>query len=320
MKNLPKLPQLPALCPPIPIDRIVEYIRPVSDLHLEFYLYQDYSIEAFQAVLVRIVPPDPRDFNSALILNGDICNIKLIDLVLQILTDRFPVIVFVPGNHDYWGSNLYDTADVFREYENKYPNQVFISTLHHPVILLLKSSIGVTTRLVGTTLWGIGGDNPVSSLQLANLPDFRRITLGEAEENSGKYVSFTPEGMNIFNKIDSISLKLALEAPTDSDQTFVATHYLPSEEFLNTKIHRDVFDNIFYSNQHSLFPRVDLWMFGHTHQCWNVQKETTRFIANSKGYPREFIYGFNPSLFIPLGVKVSDQKFETLKPHGDLRP
>jgi predicted phosphohydrolase len=257
----------------------VRYLRPVSDLHLERYYGAKTSLD--------VLPVLPTDDKTVLALMGDICSPGMLADVLKCACDRFAEVLFIPGNHDYWGMSISHATNLHLKLEAEYPN-LRISTPELP-INITNEIAGVRTKLIGSTLWAIGGDNPLSALQLKSCPDFHEI------EN------FSPEDMHELNKLEQVQLYAALEH--DADQTIVMTHYVPGSRFLNSYIKRSVIDNIFYSEQYALFPRVDLWLFGHTHEYIDVHDELW-FRANPRGGAERPIRGFEPDFLIDMGMMI----------------
>ena len=80
-------------------------VQLLSDLHIEFH--QDRGAAWIDAL-------DPSGID-VLILAGDIAEVRdgLLGDVLQLFTDRYPQVVFVPGNHEYYGSSLDVCHEVF---------------------------------------------------------------------------------------------------------------------------------------------------------------------------------------------------------------
>jgi predicted phosphohydrolase len=261
--------------------KTVNYLRPVSDLHLE----RRHNISGNY---LDILPTLPTDNNTALVLLGDICSPGMLPGVLSNACERFADVLFIPGNHDYWGSSIPHVTGLHQKLESQYAN-LSIAIPQLPINLIYEVN-GLRTKLIGSTLWAIGGNNPLNTLQLQNCPDFHEI------EN------FSPEDMHVMNKLEEQQLYAALDH--GADQTIMMTHYVPGLRFLNSYIKRSVFDNIFYSEQYALFPRVDLWLFGHTHEYIDEQDELW-FRSNPHGGGQKPVKGFDPTFVIDLSKQLA---------------
>jgi len=299
----------------------IDYLRPMSDLHLESYLQSSYPIDKFEKTLNAIIPSHDQDQHSALILAGDICNAYIIDQVISVLAQRFPLIILVPGNHDYWGSYFNTASQKFKSLEQIYPGKVFVATLENPVQLQFKSK-NRTVNLFGSTLWAVGAEHPLESFQLKGAPDFCRIFLSENESKNGN-IPFTPEDMNSFCKREIGALQSSIRQAnihSPSNSTVVVTHYVPSASLLHPYILRSIKDNIFYANADVLFPYADLWIYGHSHFCQTSQIEHLTLISNAKGYPKEGVLDFNPFLFIPINEITSTDGGNDPEPDQPIPP
>jgi hypothetical protein len=47
-------------------------------------------------------------------------------------------------------------------------------------------------------------------------------------------------------------------------------------------------------------PPANLWLHGHTHAAFDYNVRGTRVVCNPRGYPRERVPNFNPSLVIEI--------------------
>jgi predicted phosphodiesterase len=69
-------------------------------------------------------------------------------------------------------------------------------------------------------------------------------------------------------------------------KTVVVTHHCPIPEVAGEK--HDGHLSAAYTNRwHSLLPRVDVWIFGHTHRAVDIELSGCRLISNPRGYPEE---------------------------------
>src|SRR5258708_4266539 len=130
-------------------------IQIISDLHLEFH------------------PDGGRSFLSsmdfkgsdALVVAGDLCDARTLASSFELLCSACPTpILYVPGNHEYYGSSFSEVDTLFNAVEQTYPN------LH---VLNNKTMTLAGQRFVGTTLWF--PDQPENYRYEGMLNDFRMI-------------------------------------------------------------------------------------------------------------------------------------------------
>ena len=84
-------------------------------------------------------------------------------------TDRYPQVVFVPGNHEYYGSSLGACHEVFESLGQR------IANLH----VLRRSSVEIVgRRFVGASLWFTQREDEEHSQLENRLNDFHKIAGG----------------------------------------------------------------------------------------------------------------------------------------------
>jgi len=234
-------------------------IQYCSDLHLEFpknklFLKQNpLKVEG-----------------DILILAGDILLFKDINeykYFFDFLSESFKYTYWVPGNHEYYYSDISERSNSFSE---QIRDNVFlvnnVSVIHDD------------TKFIFSTLW--------SKISLQNewqiqkgLTDFRVIKKDSS--------IFTPYDYNVLhqNSIDFIEKELLSQ--NKQDKTVVVTHHVPTymnypEQYkgsaLNEAFATELFDLIERSN-------INYWIFGHSHENisdFNIGK--TKLLTNQMGY------------------------------------
>jgi len=229
----------------------VATIQLLSDIHLEFH--RDGGDE-----FIRSLDPTGVD---VLVLAGDICTLPGLKSTLTKLCDRYPEVVFVTGNHEYYGSSPTKVHDLLTKVAASTSN---LHWLHHTKVVL--SGI----RFAGTTLW-FPFPSPSIYATRTQMNDYTVIKDFEPwvyEENT-KAVRF-----------------LAGAAPYAD---VVVTHHLPALETVSPRYRGSSLNHYFCHDQTKLIleARPPLWVFGHTHDCVDMQVEGTRLLCNPLGYPQE---------------------------------
>lgn len=250
-------------------------IQIVSDLHIEQWGNEYGSRWWLETFLPRL-----QTDADVLVIAGDFVSTAYRERSWSRarFVELFPLykhIVFVPGNHEFWGNSIIDGMDVLRDW-----NQT-IAGLH-----LLEAGKVVTIdgqRFHGGTMW-----QPHSgSLWAASRKRFI----------DGRMISdFYEEAPALF---DLLMKHLEAECrPGD----IVVTHHSPSMDSLDPRWAGHP-DNRFFltpeAEPYMLRLKPALWIHGHVHSCWDYMKGSTRVIANPHGYPGEGV-PFDPQLVVSV--------------------
>lgn len=238
------------------------YIRPVSDIHLEF------------GSELRL-PALPTDKDSALVLAGDISN-KVFEIVEFVETHapRFAATILVPGNHEYYG-NVYE--DVNEAFEKKF-------ALYPTIFFLNNKAININGyQFVGAPLWP-NFDNDLRKMRRAPsiVNDFKHIHVRTTSDvGRVSSVPITPSEMNTWHGqsmeflsriVDSNSIVITHNAPSPVS---IAPHWVGSD--INYMFCTDLSEFISDRN-----PK--LWVHGHMHSSSDDIVGNTRIICNPYGY------------------------------------
>ena len=248
--------------------------RVFSDLHLEF---------------VDWTPPPAAA--AAILLAGDIAvGAEGIEWARR----RFPdtPIIYVPGNHEFYGAQLPDALDALRA-EGRRRDVHFLDGD--------ECFIG-GTRFLGTTLWtdyALYGSTP------ADLD--RAMADAEDEMNDFRMISWTPgqrfkpelvREMHI-TRVQWLAERLA---EPFAGPTVVVTHHLPHRLSIHPRHERARLNPCFASDlDHLVRAPVALWVHGHTHESIDYVVNGTRVVCNPRGYlPGEPNPGFDPMGMVDL--------------------
>lgn len=228
-------------------------IQLLSDLHLEFL-----NKEQVEKLANKISHNTSVD---VLILSGDICclsskSIANLYTFLDVIEDSYPDIIYVLGNHEYYGTSKQEVPELGHKLSKYYFN------LH---ILENKSIVLRDTTFYGTTLWF--EETVEVSLKKYSLNDYRYIKDFTPDVWCRKAVQF------IKNIEDSESKKVLI------------THHVPHSRFISPRyVGNDM--NCFYLNEIGKYlDKFDLVTFGHSHDSVNYQfSDRTLAMSNPRGY------------------------------------
>lgn len=249
----------------------------LSDLHLEF---------------AGFTPPETDA--DVIVLAGDIgVGVQGIEWAARTFRDR--QVVYVPGNHEYYGSHLSKTAIAMRS-----------AARACGVHLLDNDEVVIDgVRFLGTTLWTdfqlFGKDEASVNAALSNakqrLRDFSAINYG----STGRFLPEQSAALH-FNAIDWLRNKLS--TPFDGE-TVVVSHHCPHWNSVHERFRESVTSACFASDlDHLMGEPIDLWIHGHTHDSYDYTVRKTRVVCNPRGYSRGAGYEnghFKPDLVAEVG-------------------
>jgi Icc-related predicted phosphoesterase len=241
-------------------------IQPVSDLHLEFD--KDHGKSFAQELPV---------LGDVLVLGGDILPIRREPHVREMLgwfCDRFPRVVYVPGNHEAYKTSPPAASALLASCARDFPNL----TLLDPGVAEIDG-----TRFVGATLWF--PPTPDEEDYRRFLADFSLIQnfVPWVHETHARHVAFLEENVR----------------PGD----VVITHFVPHPRSIAPQYEGSPLNRFFIAED--VAPLVEgrgarLWIHGHTHMSFDYRVGQTRVVCNARGYPAEVGTSMNRELVLEV--------------------
>ena len=229
-------------------------IHILSDLHKELAKYQPQQADA-----------------DVIVLAGDIDKgASGIVWARQTWPDK--EIVYVPGNHEYYGSSIEEANGQMEKASKSFGVHVL-----NPGEAIIQG-----VRFLGAMLWTdfnlFGAERRDTAMRVGqgSLGDFRWI------EYKGK--RFTPLDSTKLHERDICFLKQNLSMEFDG-KTVVVTHHLPSMLSVEDRFKENILAACFASHLDELMGGSALWIHGHTHDSFDYQHPNgTRVICNPRGY------------------------------------
>lgn len=221
-------------------------IFPASDLHVDFLPDRGESlIKSFPEVDIGVFA-------------GDICQWNILEETLIRLCEKFPEVIYVAGNHEYYLSDWTNVENIIRDCASKLDNLTWLNDDRVKVN-------GVS--FIGSTLWFPDGVD--QQLNKIFLSDYSSIE------------GFEPEVYNRHNDtIDYLSLNVK---PDD----IVITHHAPSLNSIHHRFYKSALNCYFCNNLDWLIVscQPSIWIHGHTHDPFDYNVGSTRVLCNPNGYP-----------------------------------
>jgi Icc-related predicted phosphoesterase len=190
-----------------------------------------------------------------LVIAGDLCQSNSFAKHMPQWCDRYPHVVYVPGNHDFYQATYEETLDRLRNTAAKIPN---LYVLYNET-----ATIG-EQRFVGTTLWFPNVD-PMLGVRFSDFSWIKCLNDWYREENAA-------------------AQEYLAKAIKQGD--IVVTHHAPSEKSVNVMYKHDR-GNVFYvSDMTSVIEQTQpaIWHHGHMHIPTEYRIGNTRVICNPYGY------------------------------------
>ena len=219
----------------------------LSDLHL------DMRREPIQ-MLMDIEPQ-----SAVLVIAGDLSEARNLQSDwISILCDKYELVLYVPGNHEFYGSTKEQTL-----------NKLYTLMRHNSYVLYDGSLFYEGLTFAGSTLWF--PDNPGNYANEKFLSDFKYI-----------------QGFKSWVYVDHEASKRWL--PTAGCDIWI-THHLPLWKSVHPKYQGDTLNRFFVGDLSKELqamqdpPRVIV--HGHTHEECDYMAGNTRIVCNPLGYSHE---------------------------------
>lgn len=232
----------------------------ISDLHLEFRQKQEKKFwEAFPST----------NETKVLLCAGDLTCFGLPDVVyyrhFTALCNRFDKIIYVPGNHEYYGSDPKTVEGRLVSIERDFPS-----------ITILRAGQPYTfdgQRFIGDTMWF--PDRPEVHIYRKTISDSFQIMdfFPWCFTQSNLFIS------SLKNDLREDDIVISHHVPTDVDTNKIWKDSPTQSYFLNVDSER------YLNNSNTVKPKA--WIYGHTHDKHDYQVGRTHFVCNPLGYPNE---------------------------------
>lgn len=244
-------------------------IRIASDLHLEFYKTDDFLLEKSED-----------EENTILVLAGDICiatHVVRYDYFFKDISNRFLKILYIAGNHEFYGGSIKMTPIKLKDAIKKYKNIKYLDN----------SKVEIDNVVfIGSTLWTDFNDNdPLCMFDAKHgMNDFRKIRIGPDSEPWRR--KFSPQEAYVIHKTSVKYIFDILKNKNKNKKYVIITHMAPSELSISEEFKSDSLNGAYASDlsEEILDTSPDLMIHGHTHRSFDYMLGDTRIVCNPFGY------------------------------------
>ncbi len=232
-------------------------IQVISDIHTEFHSDRGKNFWEFMPVT-----------GDVLVIAGDLGTHSYITENLCWAAEKFPQVVYVIGNHEYWGAPGYRTVK-----EN-----IEAAQAQHPNIhWLFDTAVEIDgVRFLGNTLW------------------FKGDGLAQMYEHQWSDFSRIKKGVQWIYKANLKTQRFLRDNVRKGD--VVVTHHLPCDQSIAPRFRAgpNTWQNMFYfcdMSEMILDQQPAICIHGHTHDFNDYVLGETRIVSNPYGYQ-----GYEPVL------------------------
>jgi predicted phosphodiesterase len=227
------------------------------------------------------IPVSSNEKDDICILAGDIGLAKTPATYLNIIEDmsnRFREVIYIVGNHEFYGANLPTAIDKIRSTIVDFEN-----------VELLENETRVYDNIafVCATMWTSFNDgNPHDMLNAQmELNDYRKIRTGPKSEPWQRKLlpchtvaKFYESKEFIFNEI--------IKHKAEGRSVVVVTHQGPSYQSVAAEYSGDRLNPAYVTelSYDIMDSKPDIWIHGHTHVSFDYMIDDTRVICNPYGY------------------------------------
>lgn len=249
-------------------------IQIFSDIHIEFRGDKPFQI--------------PEADSDLVVLAGDIgVGVEGIEWAAGQSQRLGKQILYVPGNHEYYDNEITRHEGAMRERAEALG-----------VVFLNEQVFDYQGyRFIGATLWTSFTDEDGAEDQFAifqakrAMADFHVIRMREQR--------LRPSHTQILHASAAHFIEQALSSISPG-RAVVITHHAPSHRCGNPDFPFGPMSRAFSSNLDHLLGKSALWIYGHTHACFDQTLDGTRVVTNQLGYPYERNHGFDPNKVIEI--------------------
>ena len=280
-------------------------IKLVSDLHLEFSDIDIPNTHGYDVLILAgdimvaedlydIPSPEPYAPGGMREFQSKIKRVGLWRKFLKRVSDDFPHVIYIAGNHEFYHGKWARTLDVLHEECAKFPNVHFLEC----------ENIKINdVTFIGGTLWtDMNKGDPLTLHAVRDMMNDFRVIKKDLEG----YTNLKPHDTVVRHRhmLDYIK---NIVAERGDEKFVVVGHHSPSFQSVHEGYRSETLMNGAYHSDLSEFildrPQIKLWVHGHTHHPFDYAIGETRIVCNPRGYENEGYSedsGWNPNIVLEV--------------------
>jgi UDP-2,3-diacylglucosamine pyrophosphatase LpxH len=234
--------------------------------------------------------------DQILILAGDVCDSSCSGInFLQDVCNNFKQVLYVFGNHEYYGCSITGAKQYLLDQFNEIP-----SNLH---ILDCETFETEDIVFIGATLWtDLDGYNPNTVNIVSRCLNDCRMIRATDDRKDGMFNGDVWYNLHVKHR-DYIKLQ-TMRAKEIEKTPIVITHHAPSYQSVHEVFKGSDINGGFASDMDDLLERLEVpyWIHGHMHHVHDYILHNTRVLCNPHGYNMEDLQQRAGVLFNPLAT------------------
>jgi len=242
----------------------------LSDIHLEFGYF--------------FIPEMENEKEIVVVLAGDIGLVKKDYTYRDFINntcDRFKNVIWVLGNHEYYGSNFPTTL-----------TKLWNATLDHENLYVVDKETVVINDVafVCATMWTNFDNCNVMTMESAKywMNDYKAIRTGPIGESWKRKLEPMDTLKDHHKALEYIFPEITKQKE-NGKKVVVVTHHLPSFQSIPKKFRADDLNGAYASElfEDIMETQPNIWAHGHTHGSSDYMIGDTRVLCNPRGYKKE---------------------------------
>lgn len=241
-----------------------------------------------------------KDKFDVLVVAGDVSNyapevfefIRKISVILE-RNLKAQVVIYTPGNHEYYNFEMRWVDSVLGKMTEMRNVKVLMGPNSYTHYKTEKNGDVLSYLFVGGTMWTdfelFGERRVYMNEAMMRMNDFNRVI------NYDEKVLHPEDTVKYFN-IATENMKFNIMHRNSSDKIIVVTHHTPSVNSIHERYECNSLNPAFTSglldidhpSYQSWTSLVDVWIHGHTHDCFDYEIDhvgsKTRVLCNPRGY------------------------------------
>lgn len=239
---------------------------------MKFYIWSDVHNDFGEMLF------NPNDYEGSypLIICGDWgTGLDVQEKILKEILNYFDDVVFVPGNHDFYGSSFKGTHEKYSKIASVYKNFHYLDSgtveLH-----------GV--NIIGAVLWtNMGNDSYTIRNATQVMNDFNLI------QDFQWYESRTNNPVDVWLEKNEEHTRFILDNLSSDKPNLVVTHHAPHEICIQEQYKNSWTNNLYCTNDERITDlfnqnKINAWIHGHMHAQDTVYLNEIPIHRNARGY------------------------------------